>query len=70
MARRLCPDVPWRGGSDYDADPWTALVRGRAGEALGWQPRFTWRRWLAESGVRPAGLGKGIIGAVTGPSAR
>lgn len=52
MARRLLPGVPWRGGSEYGADPWTALVRGRAAEALGWTPRYTWRRWLAGSGVR------------------
>ncbi|MGE5290774.1 MAG: NAD-dependent epimerase/dehydratase family protein [Micromonosporaceae bacterium] len=55
MARRLCPDVPWRGGSEFDKDPWTALIRGRAGEVLGWQARHTWRRWLAESGIQPAG---------------
>ena len=50
MARRLLPEVPWRGGREYETDPWTALVRGRAGAALGWEPRYTWRRWLEESG--------------------
>jgi UDP-glucose 4-epimerase len=52
MARRLCPDVPWRGGSEFETDPWTALIRGSAGEVLGWRPRHTWRRWLAESRTR------------------
>jgi UDP-glucose 4-epimerase len=47
MAGRLLPGVPWRGGAEYDTDPWTALVRGRAGEVLGWKPEYTWRRWLA-----------------------
>jgi nucleoside-diphosphate-sugar epimerase len=47
MARRLLPRVPWRGGGEYDTEPWTALVRGRAGDALGWKPEYTWRRWLA-----------------------
>ena len=53
MARRLLPGVPWRGGSEYDADPWTALVRNRAAGALGWTPRHGWRRWLTRSGARP-----------------
>ena len=53
MARRMLPGVPWRGGSEFDADPWTALVRGRAAGALGWRPQYTWSRWLAESGTRP-----------------
>lgn len=55
MARRLCPDVPWRGGGEFDKDPWTALICGRAGGVLGWEARHTWRRWLAESGIQPAG---------------
>jgi UDP-glucose 4-epimerase len=55
MARRLCPGVPWRGGSEFEADPWTALIRGSAGQVLGWQPQHTWRRWLAESGAKRTG---------------
>jgi len=40
MARRLLPDVPWRGGPEYDADPFRSLVDARrAREALGWTPR-------------------------------
>lgn len=58
MAQRLLPRVPWRGGSEYDTDPRTALVRSRAAEALGWAPRYTWRRWLAQS---PGTPGTGVI---------
>jgi UDP-glucose 4-epimerase len=39
-ARRVLPDVPWRGGSEFDADPYRSLVdSGRAQEVLGWTPR-------------------------------
>ena len=42
LARRLHPDVPWRGPEP--SDPWETLVRSdRARAALGWQPRFRWR---------------------------
>jgi nucleoside-diphosphate-sugar epimerase len=43
LAARLLPDVPWRGGPEYDADPWRALVDSRETErVLGWRPH---RRW-------------------------
>jgi UDP-glucose 4-epimerase len=38
------PDVPWRGGPEYDADPFKALVdNSKAKRVLGWQPKHTWR---------------------------
>jgi nucleoside-diphosphate-sugar epimerase len=43
LAARVLPDVPWRGGPEYDADPWRALVDcSRAERVLGWRPE---RRW-------------------------
>ncbi len=43
MAARLHPDVPWRGGPEYQADPFKALVdNGRAKAVLGWQPKYRW----------------------------
>jgi UDP-glucose 4-epimerase len=43
MARRLMPSVPWRGGSEYDVEPYRALVdAGRAERVLGWTPRHGW----------------------------
>jgi len=59
LVRRLWPAVPWRGGREYVADPWTALLRSRASEILGWEPRYTWRRWLAESASPGASGGRG-----------
>jgi nucleoside-diphosphate-sugar epimerase len=42
LARRLLPDVPWRGPES--ADEWSPLVRsGRARDALGWRPQYQWR---------------------------
>ncbi len=43
MARRLLPAVPWRGGSEYVADPQRSLVDiSRAVRVLGWTPRYRW----------------------------
>ena len=37
------PDVPWKGGPEFDDDPHRSLVdTGRARDVLGWQPRHTW----------------------------
>jgi UDP-glucose 4-epimerase len=43
MARRLLPEVPWRGGSEYEAEPGRSLVDiSRAVEILGWTPQYRW----------------------------
>lgn len=48
LARKLLPDVPWRGPEP--ADPRQSLVRcDRARAALGWAPRYRWEdRGIAE----------------------
>jgi nucleoside-diphosphate-sugar epimerase len=44
MAAKVHPEVPWRGGPAYDADPFKALVdNSKAKRVLGWQPKYTWR---------------------------
>jgi len=44
MAQLLRPNVGWRAGSAYDADPYRSLVdTRRAQEFLGWQPQRRWR---------------------------
>ena len=46
LARRLLPEVPWRGGEP--ADPNALLMRcDRARKVLGWAPRYRW----ADGGV-------------------
>ncbi len=42
-AQAVHPDVPWRGGPEYAANPQLALVSNqRAKDILGWQPRYGW----------------------------
>jgi len=44
MAQKVHPSVPWRGGPEYDADPYRALVdTSRAKSVLGWQPQYRWQ---------------------------
>lgn len=44
LAAKVHPDVPWRGGPEYETDPYKALVTTRrAKEVLGWQPRYRWQ---------------------------
>ena len=44
LAQRVHPDVPWVGGTEYDQDPYRALVSNqRAKAVLGWQPQYRWQ---------------------------
>jgi UDP-glucose 4-epimerase len=40
MAQSLHPDVEWRGGQEYDQQPYKALINN---EVLNWMPRYKWR---------------------------
>jgi len=43
LAHEVHPDVPWRGGPEYDLNPQRALVSNqRAKDLLGWQPQYGW----------------------------
>jgi UDP-glucose 4-epimerase len=43
-AARIMPEVPWRGGPEFDEDPYrTLLDNTRAKQAFGWQPRVRFR---------------------------
>jgi len=44
LVQNLLPDIEWRGGDQYEADPYKGLVdNSRAKEVLGWAPEFHWR---------------------------
>jgi len=44
LVDKLLPEVEWRGGPEYDADPYRSLVDcQRAQDILGWSPRYRWR---------------------------
>lgn len=46
IVNKLLPDVPWRGGAEFDQDPYRALIDTRKAQAvLAWAPRYTWRAW-------------------------
>lgn len=43
LAQEVHPDVPWRGGVEYEENPRRALVSNqRAKDVLGWQPKYGW----------------------------
>ncbi|MEZ4677765.1 MAG: NAD(P)-dependent oxidoreductase [Caldilineaceae bacterium] len=43
VAQEVHPDVPWRGGVEYEVNPRRALVSNqRAKDILGWQPQYSW----------------------------
>lgn len=43
LTQEVHPDVPWRGGMEYEENPRRALVSNqRAKEILGWQPEHGW----------------------------
>ncbi len=44
LAAFVHPDVEWRGGKEYDDDPYRGLIDiNSARELLGWEPQFTWQ---------------------------
>ena len=46
LVRKLHPDVQWRGGAEYEADPFRSLVDTReAKRVLNWSPKHSWRQY-------------------------
>ncbi|MFT5086360.1 MAG: UDP-glucose 4-epimerase [Candidatus Latescibacterota bacterium] len=44
LAQKLLPHIEWRGGEQYESEPYRALVDGRrARQVLGWKPQYRWR---------------------------
>ena len=51
LVHDLMPDVEWRGGPEYETDPFRSLVdASQAGALLEWQPRYSWREFISSSG--------------------
>jgi UDP-glucose 4-epimerase len=49
----VLPDIEWRGGEAYDADPWRGVFDcSRAREVLGWQPEHRWATWVSRRAAR------------------
>ena len=48
MVDLVLPGVEWRGGGEYEADPWRALFDcSRAKDVLGWKPEHRWADWVS-----------------------
>jgi nucleoside-diphosphate-sugar epimerase len=48
MVDLVLPEVEWRGGAEYDAEPWRSLFEcSRAKAVLGWHPQHTWADWVS-----------------------
>ncbi|OYD88373.1 NAD-dependent dehydratase [Nostoc sp. 'Peltigera membranacea cyanobiont' 213] len=44
MAQSLLPEIDWRGGDEYEHEPYKALINTQlAKEVLQWIPRYKWR---------------------------
>ena len=44
LAQKLLPNVEWRGGPEYETEPYRALMdTSKARRVLGWEPQFRWR---------------------------
>lgn len=48
LASRYLPDVPWRGGEEYERDSYRSLVDiNKAKQILGWSPKHRWPKRTA-----------------------
>jgi nucleoside-diphosphate-sugar epimerase len=53
LVRDLMPAVEWRGGPEYESDPFRSLVdASRARSLLDWQPQHTWRDYVESAAAR------------------
>jgi len=47
LARFVHPNVEWRGGEAYEAEPFRSLlVTQPVEQLLGWMPQYTWQRFI------------------------
>jgi UDP-glucose 4-epimerase len=50
LVKKIHPNVSWKGGPEYEAVPFSSLVKTkRAKELLGWSPRYSWREFQQKS---------------------
>ena len=47
LAQFICPDVKWRGGSEFQENPFLSLiVTKNARSILQWEPKYTWQSFI------------------------
>ncbi|MFC1799396.1 NAD-dependent epimerase/dehydratase family protein [Candidatus Eisenbacteria bacterium] len=50
LADFVMPDVEWRGGSEFEAEPFRSLVAiENARSTLGWTPQYLWRSYVEKN---------------------
>jgi UDP-glucose 4-epimerase len=50
LVKKIHPGVPWKGGLEYEAAPFSSLVKSqKARKLLGWSPRHSWREFQRKS---------------------
>ncbi len=55
LVQLVNPDVEWRGGPEYEDEPYRALVEiGPARELLDWNPQHTWHVFTKDGAQSPA----------------
>lgn len=49
LAEQILPGIEWRGGEEYESDPYRSLIDiTEARRLLGWEPQHTWQAFLSE----------------------
>ena len=47
LSESICPDVKWRGGSEFQRNPFLSLiVTENARRTLRWKPKYTWKSFM------------------------
>jgi UDP-glucose 4-epimerase len=50
LVKKIHPNVPWRGGIEYESKPCNSLVKTEnAKRLLGWSPKYSWGKYQNES---------------------
>jgi nucleoside-diphosphate-sugar epimerase len=55
LAHFVHPNIEWRGGEEYETEPFRSLLVTRPVEQLlGWTPEYTWQRFIKQ--ITPPGV--------------
>lgn len=50
LVKKIHPNVPWRGGIEYESKPYNSLLRTEnIKRLLGWSPEYSWEKYQRES---------------------
>jgi UDP-glucose 4-epimerase len=53
LVQFICPDVEWRGGSEYEKDQFLSLVKTyNVRRVLQWEPKYTWQSFIKNGSTK------------------